>query len=67
MINVPTVQKRRNKGRKCRVSVSLIASFVGMQNLEPVGRVADPDLFGRSWIRKTFTGSGSYGYFGNVE
>ena len=28
-------------------------------------RVADPDLFGR--IRKIFTGSGSYRYFGNVK
>jgi len=34
-------------------------------------RVADPDpnpdLFGGIWIRKIFTGSGSYRYFDNVK
>ena len=30
-----------------------------------IGRVTDPDLTG--WIRKIFTGSGSFWYFGNVK
>ena len=33
----------------------------------PIGRVADPDLFGRIRIWNIFTGSGSYRYFGNVK
>ena len=42
-----------------QVFVGLILTFLS--------RVADPELFGRSRIRKIFTGSGSYRYFGYVK